>query len=311
MIFRQVSTVLLMVAIAGCGGGSPPISAKLGEGQAHIAQTVYGSSDGPVAPSAEAGRMNYGEASTPSADAIRRSATQRLVITTGTIKIEVDDFASVASGLRQKAQGLGGFVTASQENVDPRGKKYGSVTFRIPSVKLDEFLAAARALGKVLGEESKADDVTEQYYDIDARLKAQKKLETELLELMSTRRGSLEDLLNIEREIARVRGEIESMEGRLRYLADQSAMSTIMVDIKEPAALVSIEPRPYEPITNALGKSVTVFSMSVATIVIAISALGPWIIGLLLFIWISRRVGVRWTAKVSDVFSAPKKKEDI
>jgi hypothetical protein len=86
----------------------------------------------------------------------------------------------------------------------------------------------------VIVESVKGEDVTEEFIDIEARLKTQKALEAQFLEIMK-RSNSVEDALNVQTEIARVRGEIEKIEGRKRFLESQASLSTIKIKLQTPA----------------------------------------------------------------------------
>ena len=83
-----------------------------------------------------------------------------------------------------------------------------------------------------------AEDVGEEFTDITARVANAHRLEQRLIDLLATRTGKLPDVLDVERELARVREEIERMEGRLRYLKTQVATSTLTVTVHEAAPVV-------------------------------------------------------------------------
>jgi hypothetical protein len=84
--------------------------------------------------------------------------------------------------------------------------------------------------------------VSEEFVDLTARTANARRLEERLLELLATRTGKLQDVLSVERELARVREEIERMEGRLRYLKTRTELSTLSVALHEPPPLVSPNP---------------------------------------------------------------------
>ncbi len=229
----------------------------------------------------------------PSSEAVRGSAqaaSRRVIITTGSVSVEVSSYTEAAAAVTKAATEMGGFVSGSEANVGEEGRRYGTISLRVPAERWSALLDQVRGLGKVLRESSNGLDVTEEYVDLESRLRSQKRLEAELLELMeSARRGGLRDLLEIEREVARVRGEIESMEGRRRYLADQAALSTLTVELREPAALVNVEPGAFDPVFEALGESVTLVSRSLGAIIVFVAVLLPWLVAAwLLFIL------VRW-----------------
>jgi hypothetical protein len=98
-----------------------------------------------------------------------------------------------------------------------------------------------------------AEDVGEEYTDVTARVANARRLESRLLDLLDRRTGRLEEVLNLERELARVREEIERYEGRLRYLRTRSSISLLTVTLHEPGPVLG---RPGErPIRDAFGQA--------------------------------------------------------
>jgi hypothetical protein len=83
-----------------------------------------------------------------------------------------------------------------------------------------------------------AEDVGEEYVDVSARMANSRRLEARLIELLANRTGKLSDVLQVERELARVREEIERYEGRLRYLKSHVALSSLSISIHEPFPVV-------------------------------------------------------------------------
>jgi hypothetical protein len=98
------------------------------------------------------------------------------------------------------------------------------------------------ALGKVEHSSVSAEDVGEEFVDISARVANAKRLEERLITLLATRTGKLEDVLRVERELARVREEIERHEGRIRYLTTRVAMSTIHANVHEKPPVIAAHP---------------------------------------------------------------------
>jgi hypothetical protein len=106
------------------------------------------------------------------------------------------------------------------------------MTVRIPAAKFDESLEEIRkTANRVILENVKGQDVTEEFIDVQARLTAQKALEAQFLEIMKQAR-SVEDALNVQRQIANVRGEIEKIEGRKRFIENQSEFSTLKIRLQ-------------------------------------------------------------------------------
>jgi len=96
-------------------------------------------------------------------------------------------------------------------------------------MRFDQAVERLKALGKVEAVNVSVQDVGEEYVDVSARKANAQRLETRLLDLLATRAGRLEDVLNVERELARVREEVERYQGRLQFLRQHAAMSALTV----------------------------------------------------------------------------------
>ncbi|MCA8952610.1 MAG: DUF4349 domain-containing protein [Planctomycetes bacterium] len=146
----------------------------------------------------------------------------RMLIHTGEIAIEVArPEESIARFLEQVA-GWQGYL---QSRVDTR------VTVRLPATRFDAAFEALRQTGRVLREARRANDVTEEYLDLEIRLDNASKSRDRLLALLE-RADKVEDILAIEKELRRLTDEIETMEGRRKYLADQVALATVTAEFR-------------------------------------------------------------------------------
>lgn len=137
------------------------------------------------------------------------------------------------------AESLGGFVVESEKSstdVKITTRDVVTMSVRVPSAKFGEAVDEIRnTADRVVKETVKGDDVTEEFIDVEARLKAKKALEEQFMEIMK-RANSVEDALNVQSELADVRSEIERIEGRKRFLENQSSLSTIKIRVQTPAA---------------------------------------------------------------------------
>lgn len=173
------------------------------------------------------------------------------------------------------AEQLGGFVVESQQSSsDVRSSRRDivSMTIRVPSAKFGETLEAIRnASGRVVVESVKGQDVTQEFIDIEARLKAQQALEAQFTEIMK-RANTVEDALEVQRQLAVVRGEIEKIEGRKRFLENQSSLSTIKLRIRTPAVISAGGPGFFTRLTDSINTgldSALDFVLGMITLLIA------------------------------------------
>jgi hypothetical protein len=170
---------------------------------------------------------------------------ERKIIRNAELTVELDAPAEAQRKLASLAESFGGYVvTAESHQQDARGQGTPptvSVEMRVPAPRFDEAVAQIRALGgRVRQEKISGRDVTEEYIDLEARLRAQRALEAQFLEIMK-RAAKVSDALEVQRELANVRSEIERVEGRRRFLENQSSLSTIKVILQTPAPLVSTQ----------------------------------------------------------------------
>ena len=166
-------------------------------------------------------------------------ATPSMIIRTGNATIEVDSLEIAMQQARDLAQRLGGFVANTQLASGRDQVRSASMELKVPAARWNDVVSGLKPLGKVEALNEFAEDVGEEYVDVTARVQNAKRLEARLIELLANRTGRLSDVLTVERELARVREEIERYEGRLRYLRTRAAMSSMMVTVHETFPVVS------------------------------------------------------------------------
>lgn len=242
--------VALMLVTAGCGlvaqqtdGGvgvsaSPPMPAE--------------SPDLAGAPTSDGGGAK-GEAYSPAGDVATNVAdADRLVIRMKTLRVEVKDVAESVESIRFAAKKFDGDITALQiaSTVDGPIYRYdeavgtqsdalsGYVTVRVPVEDFEAFVTDVSKLGTVRSQSESSDDVTQQHVDLAARLKNLQAEEVRLRDFFAAAKD-VKDMLAIEQELARVRGEIESLDAQVTYLERQAAMATVTIELTEPSSIVS------------------------------------------------------------------------
>ena len=159
------------------------------------------------------------------------AAKERMLIQRGEIRVEVARPEDVAREFVAKVGEWGGYLHSQQGT---------TLVVRVPAPHFDDALAAARALGRVLGESRQANDVTEEFVDLGIRIDTARKARERLLEVLQ-KAEKVEDILKVEAELRRLTEEIERMEGRRKLLADQVALATLQVQ------LFAIAPPPPPP----------------------------------------------------------------
>lgn len=166
----------------------------------------------------------------------------RLIIRTGQASIEVDSLEASMAELRRIVQRIGGFVADASVQSGRNQIRSATLELKVPSSRFDELTEGLAPLGRLQFVNVGAEDVSEEFVDLTARVANGRRLEDRLVELLRTRTGKLQDVLSVERELARVREEIERMEGRLRFLKTSAQLSTLSVNLFEPPPLVASHP---------------------------------------------------------------------
>lgn len=185
----------------------------------------------------------------PPVPAAQQPDPSGMIIRNGHVVVRVDSLEWAIERVRRLATAMGGSVGNVSVNTGEREVRSATLEMKVPSARFDEAMTGMSPLGKVEHSTASAQDVGEEFVDITARLANARRLEARLLDLLATRTGRLEDVLAVERELARVRGEIERYEGRIRYLSTRVATSTIVAALHEKAPIVAA------PGTNVIGNA--------------------------------------------------------
>jgi len=222
--------------------------------------------------------------------------TERKIIRNADLQLEANAPEEVQAKVTQIAESKGGFVvesTQSSSDAKATNRDLVTMTIRVPSAKFDEALSEIRqAASRVIVESIKGQDVTEEFIDIEARLKTQKALEAQFLEIMK-RSNTVADALNVQTEIARVRGEIEKIEGRKRFLESQASLSTIKITLRTPTAFSANASGFFNRLSQAFGNGFDAALSFILVFVTALIALLPFLILIVLPIYLVIRYLLR------------------
>jgi uncharacterized protein DUF4349 len=161
-----------------------------------------------------------------------------MVIRTGTASIEVSSVDSTIPRIRLLAAQVGGYVANSSIQGGHEQVRTATIEIKAPAQNYDRLVAALAPIGTVESVNVTAEDVGEEYVDVDARLANDRRLDERLVQLLGTRTGKLKDVLDVERELARVREEMERYEGRLRFLKAHAAVSSLSITIHQPVPII-------------------------------------------------------------------------
>ncbi len=218
------------------------------------------------------------------------SVMGRMIVRTGTINIEVEKFDDTEKKVTETANKFSGYITNTSSNLNAGGKEQGSISVRIPSNKFDAFISEVSAFGKVMSQNISGNDVTEEYIDLEARQRTQKELENRLLQLLSEKTAKLTDVVEVEQKLSNVRENIERTEGRMKFLKDQSAFSTLTISLFEPSLLqTSSGGGFFYEIRESFKKGIEGFTEITSLLITFIISSSPFLIFLAILLFILKK----------------------
>lgn len=191
----------------------------------------------------------------------------RKLIRNGEMTIEVKSVEAALTSLSQIVRSIGGQSTNQLERQNEFGARTASITWMVPAERLDAAINAVRALGKPRLLSFKTEDITTSYFDTRVRIDTQKQLERHLVALLGRPSNRLTDLLEIEREVARVREAIDQLEGHIRLWDNQVAISSVQIALTEPSPIVAHTGGPFRTLIASFGIAGENFVVTVAALV--------------------------------------------
>jgi hypothetical protein len=217
-----------------------------------------------------------------------------MLIRAASLQMRVDDVATAHEEVARIARAAQGYIAETTFNSES-GPASATITIRVPSQGLDSVIDRISKLGKLLSKHISAQEVTEEYVDLSSRRRNLEKEEQRLLELLQ-RAGKMRDLLEVEQTLARVRGQIEQISGRMRYLENRVSLSTVTVMLEGP------QPKPgagsptwaASDVVREAARSLLATGRSLATLAIWLGVYSLlWVPFVVLLIWLIRRASPR------------------
>jgi Domain of unknown function (DUF4349) len=234
--------VALGVLASACGAASPALrSGEPVTGIGGAPSEAFVGAEAPAAPDIAGSEFSAGP---PPAD--------RIVIQTGSLTLVVADPARRVGEIRRMAEAMGGFVVSSYVFKTAYGSEgltadQASVTIRVPAARLQDALDQIKqGAVEVRSENVSGEDVTQQYTDLQSRLRNLEAAEAQLLQIME---GAIrtEDVLAVYNQLVGVRGEIESVRGQIQYYSESAAFSAVSVELIPDEAAQPIETGIWNP----------------------------------------------------------------
>ena len=239
--FTVIALILVLLAVSACGGGDDSDTESFAttstssmdafDMDVMTSESVMASA--PQQPAAAAAPESMEKAMADGGGAGSPGGTLQLadrkIISTGNITVEVDDVESSVMAVEAIVDGMGGYVEVLSRSGGDEFSR-ASLTIRVPQGQFASAYDRIRDLGEVLNEHQGSEDVSEQFIDLEARLNSALREEQSYLSLLG-RTSNVSEVLAIERELARVRADIERYQGQLDFLSRRVDLSTIYVEL--------------------------------------------------------------------------------
>lgn len=221
----RVTVVLALFTLVGCGGQKSESFSAAGAPMAE-------NDSAPRASSAAEEKSSAGGAVAPKQNTSIQTLSRKIIYT-AEVSLVVEKLNPAQQKLEALVRKSKGYFAETNIDGTSGAPRTGIWKVRVPVDGYQSFLDAVSKIGEVQTVSSNSQDVSDEYYDIEARLRNKRVEEQRLIEHLKNSTAKLSDILMVEREISRVRSEIEQMTGRLRVLASLTSLTTITVTIHE------------------------------------------------------------------------------
>jgi hypothetical protein len=266
----------LVAYVAGCGEAAREY--RVGA----VAELAAPASE-PVPKSDEAGVAAAARAAGLPANATAAAvdpAAERKIIYQATITIVVEELDPIDTVIAREVKAAGGYIAEMNQYGSPGTVRSAQWRVRIPVAEFEAFLQRIGGLGELVRNSRTSQDVTEEFFDVEARIKTKQTEEKRLLQLLEEKTGQLDDVLKVETELSRVRGEIEQAQGRLRLLANLTLLTTVTIEARERRSFEP--PAPVAPtFATRIGRtfelSLTNLRRFLEGVVLFLVGLAPWL----------------------------------
>ncbi len=298
--------VLSVLVLLSCAAAVPSKAVQDQQGDNGIASSnklpgiQFGAerSAAPVAPPAPSApdQVTSSLAQAPSAAASppAQYSWDRMIIRNGSITLTVKDVGNSLNAVRDIATASGGWVSQSNSRYEGE-RQVANITIQVPAASFDSTISELRKLAiKVETETSTSQDVTEEYTDLDSQVRNLQATEAGLLKLMD-RATRMEDILALQRELTNVRGQIEKLQGRMKFLKQRTEMSSISVSLIPEGALKPGDKPVWNPLATAqrAWSASAGFLQALADLAIAVLVFLWWVIPIAVIAWLLLRSRMR------------------
>ena len=208
----------------------PPSEAVRAAGLNKTKKTEFKDEKAPASSAESAPEFREEPSASPSA--VGPTANRKL-IRNATAELEVASFDESVQKITAFAAEEKGYVSTTSSEKQANGKLRGEIVVKVLPDNLDRFLGKLRGIGELKNQALTTEDVTKAYFDTESRLKNARLMEQRLIEILKTKSKDVADLLEVEKELGRVREQIETMQGELKFMDSQVAFATVTITLAE------------------------------------------------------------------------------
>ena len=289
IILPLLTVLVLALAVAACGAAGDEsaefatsaqyIAADPASSKVVLERVVEGVTAKLVDPQGVPGPPRGPRGPTPDESGNRANAIERKIVTNVDMNVRVDDVNGAMELVTDLVDTSGGFVVSVSRTED-EFESFAFMSFRVPSTVLESTLSRVRDISERVERENRSSqDVTTEFVDVEARLGNLRAAEQQLMVLFE-RSGKVSDVLEVQRELTNMRGQIESLQGRLNYLSQTTATSLVSVWFHPTTSTAPISDPAWSPSETARGatRGLAAFGRWSADVAITVAIFSPvWV----------------------------------
>ncbi len=289
---RIALITLLLVLLTACGGAgetAPSVGAPTDAGAvAPEAEPMPAAEEAPAPDTVDSRVVDRTQLTTAQNIQAQR---ERVVLKTATLQLVVERIDTAEAGVRQLAESHGGFVLSSQTHGQGE-QRTATITIKVPADRFDQTISELSGLAlEVESRSIEGQDVTDEYVDLQSRLRNLRAVEQRLLEFLG-QAENVEDALKVNQQLTDIQGQIEQTQGRINFLEQSAALSTITVSMRGQAVVNVVPNTSWSPVATARTalRSLLAFGQSLANVLIVVAVWSPvWLLIMILAMWLWRR----------------------
>ena len=299
MAARLALIGLVAVVLVGCAAPAAPFSSAARESGGTT--NGYDASEAPMAPALPQPAATAVPAAAPGQPADQ--AQPRLIIRTADLTIVVKNTDEQLAAISKLAAQYGGFVVQSGTS-KVSNETQGQITVRVDAKNFDTAISDIRKLAvDVRSENVRGEDVTAEFVDLEAQLKNLEAAEAQLQKIMENA-VLTEDVLNVYQRLTEIRGQIDQIKGRMKYLSQSAALSTINVSLIPDALAQPVEVGGWKlegvlksAVETLISTMQVLATLVINLIVVALPVIVIFALPVVALIWVTRRLQKRRPAK--------------